>query len=94
MEEAARQAVGDGRSRSWLASETKPDTGRLNRKRMTLYGIRRRGDGHQTQKKGRPKTASTQQIAILLYKISFSFLIIRIRVLNYIINIIDALKPV
>jgi hypothetical protein len=66
MEDAATQAVGDGRYRSGLASETKPDTGRLSRKRMTLYGIRRGGDGHQTQKRGQPKRASTQQIAILL----------------------------
>jgi hypothetical protein len=66
MEEVATQAVGDGRSCSGLASETKPNTDRLNRKQMALYGIRRRGDGHQTQKRGQPKRASTQQIAILL----------------------------
>jgi hypothetical protein len=65
MEEAARQAVGDGRSRSGLASETKPDTGRLNRKRMTLYGIRLSAHGRQTQRRGEPKRASTQQIAFL-----------------------------
>jgi hypothetical protein len=68
MEDAATQAVGDGRYRSGLASETNPDTGRLSRKRMTLYGIRRGGDGHQTQKRGQPKRASTQQIAILHFK--------------------------
>jgi transposase len=67
MEEGAGWAVVDGRSCSELASHTKPDTGRLVRKEVTLYGIRRGGDGRQTQRRGRPERASTQQIAILLF---------------------------
>jgi hypothetical protein len=65
MEGGAGWAVVDGRSCSGLASYTKPDTGRLVRKEVTLYGIWRGGDGRQTQKRGRPKRASTQQIAFL-----------------------------
>jgi hypothetical protein len=66
MEEGAGWAVVDGRSCSGLASYTKPDTGRLVRKEVTLYGIWCGGHGRQTQKRGRPKRASTQQIAILV----------------------------
>jgi hypothetical protein len=66
MEETAGRAVVDGRSRSGIVPDTKPDTGRLVRKEMTLYGIWRGGHRRQTQKRVQPKRASTQQIAILL----------------------------
>jgi hypothetical protein len=63
----------DGRSRSGIVRNTKPDTERLNRKQATLYGIRRGGPGRQTQKRGQPKRASTQQIAILPLLILFIY---------------------